>query len=563
MRAELRGEPFKVRAYRGAADTVREQRRSITRLAETAGKRGLTELPAIGASIAAKILEFAQTGVVAELEAERARLPIDLLALTAVEGVGPKQARALYDKLGVTDLQTLRAAIDSGRLAQVPGFRGSRGERMRLSLEAGIVDRTQVVGRVWGPALEVLDALGPEVKRRSLTGALRRFDEIVPFAQFLAASREPSRVLAAFHAMEGVDRSLDEQRFEHINGFVAELEVVEPDAFGAALLFSTGSEAHVFGLKTFAELKGLELRREGLFERGRRIAGETETSIYEALGLPFVPPELRDGEPEFSAIMQGGLPDLVDASDIKGDLQTQSDWSDGRDSIEALVDRARGLDYEYLAITDHTQGLGVAGGLDPARLLAQGQRLDALNQAIADLHILKGAEVNVLEDGSLDMPDEVLTTLDVVGAAVHSHFGLDRASSTRRVIRAIEHPLVDVYFHPTARVLGRRPPIALDLDAVIAAAVRTGTALEVDAFASRLDFSAANVRRAVQGGACLMIDSDAHRVEQLDWLRQLGVPLARRGWAEKKDVVNTRSRDDFLGWLASRRRSALAGATPR
>ena len=271
-----------------------------------------------------------------------------------------------------------------------------------------------------------------------------------------------------------------------------------------------------------------------MFRGSQRIAGATETEIYEVLGLPFVPPELREGGPEFTAIMDGGLPDVIVPEDLKGDLQTQSDWSDGRDPIESLVDRARELGYEYFAITDHTQGFGVAGGLNEERLLAQGQFIDELDRRTPDLRLLKGAEVNILEDGSLDMPDTALARLDVVGAAIHSHLGLNRADMTRRVVRAIEHPLVDIYFHPTARILGRRAPIALDLDAVIEAAVRTGTALEIDAFAPRLDLSAANIRRAVNGGAQLTIDSDAHRVEQLDWTRQLGAPLSRRGWAEKR-----------------------------
>ena len=357
-----------------------------------------------------------------------------------------------------------------------------------------------------------------------------------------------------------MDRSIDETRFEHIMGFVAELRVVPPEAFGTALLFGTGSKDHVEALQKFAELKNLTLTSEGLFDGSRRIAGHTESSVYEALGLPFIPPEIREGEAEFRAIMQGGLPDLVESEDLKGDLQTQSDWSDGRDSIEALIERARTLGYEYFAITDHTEGLGVAGGLSSERMAAQGLHLDALNEQLSDIHILKGAEVNILEDGRLDMPDDVLAKLDVVGAAIHSHFTLGRDEMTRRVVRAIEHPLVDIYFHPTARVLGRRPPIALDLDAVIEAAVRTGTALEIDAFAPRLDLSAAHVRRAVAGGAQLMVDSDAHRVEQLDWLRQLGAPLARRGWAEKKDIVNTKGREDFVAWLKARRFTALAGS---
>jgi DNA polymerase (family 10) len=270
----------------------------------------------------------------------------------------------------------------------------------------------------------------------------------------------------------------------------------------------------------------------------------------------MIPPELREGEAEFRAIMAGGLPKLIEANDILGDLQTQTEWSDGRHSIDAMVARAQELGYAYLAITDHSQGLGIANGLDPDRLAEQGRYIDALDATTGDFRVLKGSEVNIEKDGQLDLPDEALRKLDFVGAAIHSHFDLDRDAMTRRIVRAIEHPAVDVYFHPTTRVLGRRAPIDFDLDAVMAAALRTGTALEIDAFAPRLDLSAAHIERAIAAGVALMLDSDAHRVEQLDYSRDLGVPLARRGGATAGHVVNTRPRAEFEAWLADRRRSA-------
>lgn len=556
--ADLEGERFRVRAYRDAVDTIRAQRVSLTQLAEERGEAGLVALPKIGKGIAKKIVELAKTGAIAELESARGQHPFDIVDLTSVEGVGPKQARVLFDTLGVTSRAALADAAKKGALAKVPGFRGKKGARVARSLEAGIIDRSEVVGRVYVPARTMLEALADEVELRgaSFAGPLRRFDERVPCAQLLVGAEDRDAVARAFQTVEGVDVVLDGLRVEHVDGFVAELTIVPPQAFGAALLFATGSERHLESLATFAEMKGLRLDRDGVHRGTDLVAAETEEAIYAALGLPFIPPELRDGEAEFRAIMAGGLPSLIEAPDVQGDLQTQTEWSDGRDSIEAMVAKARALGYAYFAVTDHSHGLGVAGGLDPKRLAEQGDYIDALDAKLDDIELLKGSEVNILADGSLDLPDESLKNLDFVGAAIHSAFDLDRAAMTARIVKAIEHPAVDVYFHPTTRVLGRRAPIDFDFDAVLAAAKRTGTALEIDAFAPRLDLSSTLIRRALEAGVELMLDSDAHRVAQLDYSRDLGVPLARRGWARAADVVNTRPAPEFRAWLRDRRARA-------
>ncbi len=556
--AELKGERFRVRAYRDAVDAIRAQRVSLERVARERGEAGLVALPKIGKGIAKKILEHASSGVITELESARAEHPFDIVELTSVEGVGPKQARLLFDTLGVTDRASLLEATRGGGLAKVPGFRGKKGARVRRSLESGLLARSEVVGRVYVPARSMLEALAERVPSivTAMTGALRRFDERIPFAHLLVGADERDAVAEAFLALDTIDVVRDGLRVEHVDGFFAQLEIVDRATFGAALLWSTGSERHLEALATYATMKGLRLERDGVYRGTDRVASETEDEIYAALGLPFVPPELREGEPEFVALMSGGLPDLIDAPDVLGDLQTQTEWSDGRDSIDAMVARARALGYAYFAITDHSHGLGVAGGLDPVRLAEQGRYIDALDAKLDDIAVLKGSEVNILADGTLDLPDESLRALDFVGAAIHSAFDLDRDAMTRRIVRAIEHPAVDVYFHPTTRVLGRRAPIDFDFDAVVAAAKRTGTALEIDAFAPRLDLSSALIHRALEAGVPLMLDSDAHRVEQLDYSRDLGVPLARRGWARAADVVNTRSAAEFRLWLAERRARA-------
>lgn len=555
---ELKGERFRVRAYRDAVDAIRAAHISLDRVAREQGEAGLVALPKIGKGIAKKIVELASEGSIAELDSLRAEHPFDIVDLASVEGVGPKQAQLLFDTLGVTDRAALLAAARAGGLAKVPGFRGKKGARVLRSLESGRIARSEVVGRVYVPARAMLASLAERVPGivTSLTGALRRFDERVPRAELLVGATNRDAVADAFLGLDAIDVVREGLVVEHVDGFLVELSIVEPGAFGAALLWSTGSERHLEALSAYAGLKGLRLARDGVYRGTDRIAADTEEAIYDALGLPFVPPELRDGEAEFRAIMSGGLPTLIEAPDVQGDLQTQTEWSDGRDSIDAMVARARALGYAYFAITDHSHGLGVAGGLDPGRLAEQGRYIDALDARLDDIAVLKGSEVNILADGSLDLPDDALRGLDFVGAAIHSGFDLDRDAMTKRIVRAIEHPAVDVYFHPTTRVLGRRAPIDFDFDAVVDAAKRTGTALEIDAFAPRLDLSSTLIRRAIEAGVSLMLDSDAHRVEQLDYSRDLGVPLARRGWARASDVVNTRPREAFLAWLGERRARA-------
>jgi DNA polymerase (family 10) len=334
------------------------------------------------------------------------------------------------------------------------------------------------------------------------------------------------------------------------NGMDVDLRVVEKESFGAALNYFTGSKDHNVTLRRIAQEKGLKLNEYGLFCGSKRIAGKTEEGVYKALGLAYVAPELRENQGEIEAAKKGELPDLVGYGDLHGDLQTQTTWTDGSNSIEEMAAEAKRLGLEYIAITDHTKSLAMTGGSDERKLLKQMAAIDKINQSLKGIKILKGAEVNINKDGTLDIKDEVLAKLDVVGVAVHSHFNLPRKEMTERITRAMRNPHADILFHPTGRVIQKREPYDVDMDAIIKTAKETGTVLEIDAYPDRLDLKDEHVRKVVQAGVKLVIDSDAHSVNHIRFL-EFGIAQARRGWAEKKDVINTKPLKEFLKCLKS------------
>jgi len=335
-------------------------------------------------------------------------------------------------------------------------------------------------------------------------------------------------------------------------GMQMDIRVVARESFGAALHYFTGSKAHNVVLRQIAIKKNLKLNEYGVFRKAKAVAGRTEEEVYDALGLPYIPPELREDRGEIEAARNGRLPRLIEHGTLRGDLQTQTVWTDGADTIEAMVEEARRLGLGYIAVTDHTRDLAMTGGSDEAKLRRQGAAIDKLNRKLRGFRVLKGAEVNIRKDGTLDVADDALAELDVVGVAVHSHFNLQRAEMTARVIRVMRNPHVDILFHPTCRILQRREPIDLDMDAVIAAARETGTILEIDAIPDRLDLRDDHIRKAVEAGVKLVIDSDAHAVGHLRFPDDYGIDQARRGWATREDVLNTRPLEEFLAGLKDR-----------
>jgi DNA polymerase (family 10) len=537
--------PFKPRAYEKAALVVDALDRPLHEIDAEGGLEGLETLPGVGKGIAKKIHERLRTGRIPDLERLREKTPLDLLGLTAVEGLGPKGAKLLYEELGVRDVPGLEQACREQRVRTLPHF-GAKSEQKILrgiELLAATAGR-QLLGLVLPIARDIETRLRelPGVRRAAVAGSVRRRKETIGDLDFLVSARDPSRVGRAFAAMPDVVHVYGRGETKTLvrlgNGMDADLRAVSAASFGAALCYFTGSKAHNVSLRRIAQARGLKLNEYGLFRGRRKLAGRTEEEIYEALGLAWIPPELREDAGEIEVAAKGRLPALIEHGALRGDLQVQTDWTDGSASIEEMVDAARKLGLEYIAITDHTRDLAMARGSDEKRLLEQAEAIGKLNQGLRGFRVLSGAEVNIRKDGSLDVADAALAKLDVVGAAVHSQFHQGRTEMTRRVIRAMENPHVDILFHPTARSIGHREAVDLDIDAVIATAVRTGTVLEIDAMPDRLDLRDEYVRKAIDAGALLAIDSDAHQPGHLAYADELGVAVARRGWARRSDVVN-------------------------
>lgn len=577
---EMEGVAFKPRAYETAARAVEVLDRPVASLDAEGGVRTLDEIPGVGEGIAKKIHELLGSGRIAELEKLRAKTPVDVLALTAIEGVGPKAVKALHGALGVHGLDDLERACRAGRVRALPRF----GEKTEAKILHGIELLRKASGRrLLGDVLPLARAIEGRlaalrgVEHAVAAGSVRRRKETIGDLDFLVATTDPKRAADAFVAMpevihvhaHGAARSM----VRLAAGLDADLRVVPPESFGAALAYFTGSKAHNVALRRLAQKRGLKLNEYGLFRGAKSLAGRSEEEVYAALGLDFVPPELREDQGEIEAAAKGKLPKLIEHGSLRGDLQVQTDWTDGDASIEEMAEAARAVGFEYIAITDHTRDLAMARGCDEVRLLEQAEAIAALNRKLRGFRVLSGAEVNIRRDGSLDIADECLARLEVVGAAIHSHFHLSRAEQTRRVLRVLENPHVDVLFHPTGRAIGRREPVDLDIDAVIEAARRTGTVLEIDAFPERLDLRDEHVRKAVEAGVPLVIDSDAHHPSHLPYADEFGVAVARRGWARREDVLNTLPVKDLLRRLkdgrrrrrvaAPRRKTALEGGRRR
>ncbi|MCS6816408.1 MAG: DNA polymerase/3'-5' exonuclease PolX [Blastocatellia bacterium] len=552
---DMEGVEFKPRAYEKAAYAVEALEEPIAELYARGGIKALEEIPGVGKSIAQKIEELLVTGRMAYYEELRRKYPIDLVSLMGIEGVGPKTIRALYEALGITNLDELEQAARQGRIRQLPRF----GEKTEAAILRGIEFLRRRGGRfLLGEILPLMEdvcarlAALPEVERVEIAGSLRRRKETVGDADLLVISRRPERVMEAFVSLPEVEHVHEKgetrSRVKFRNGLDVDLRVVPRESFGAALQYFTGSKEHNIALRRIAERMGLKLNEYGLFRGERRIAGRTEEEIYEALGLRYIPPELREDRGEIEAAREGRLPRLIEYGDLRGDLQVQTNWTDGANSIEEMALEARRLGLEYIAITDHTRSLAMTRGSDEAKLLEQIAEIRRLNRKLRGIRVLTGAEVNIRKDGTLDIRDDVLAQLDVVGIAVHSHFNLSRQEMTERIVRAMRNPHADILFHPTGRILLKREPYDVDMDEIIRVARETGTILEIDAYPERLDLKDEHIRKAVEAGVKLVIDSDAHHVGHFRVLAY-GIAQARRGWAQREDILNTLPCEEFLAHL--------------
>ena len=535
---------FRVRAYQNAARSIEGLARGVMDMVRDG--EDLTQLEGIGKDLAAKIQAIVQTGRFAELDELERRLPAALVELTTVPGLGPKRVKALYDALDVRGLEDLERAARSGRITGLRGFGAKTVERILHALEARRGSERRIgwleAERAVAPLVEQLRAVGG-VDDAVVAGSLRRGRETVADADILVSAARPAPVMDAFleyaEVREVVARGSTRSTVRLASGLQVDLRVVAPASYGAALVYFTGSKAHNIALRSIAARRGWKLSEYGLFEGRKQLAGRIEDDVYRRLGLGYIAPELRENGGEIEAARAGTLPRLVALDDVRGDLHCHTNETDGADPLEAMARAAEELGYEYLAITDHTRHLRIANGLDPKRLARELNAIDRLNAKLRKLTILKSAEVDILEDGSLDLPDGSLRELDLVVGAIHDHFDLTRERQTERVLRAMDHPAFKILAHPTGRLLGEREASALDIERVMRAAADRGCFLEVNAQPKRRDLADTYCRMAKEMGVRVAISTDAHSAAQLGHMR-LGVFQARRGWLCPDDVVNTR-----------------------
>jgi len=542
---------YRVMAYRRAADNIEALGQDITDLWR-AGQ--LREIPGVGEALAKKLDELFRTGRLGYYERLQAQVPPGVVEMLAIPEVGPKTARLLWQEAGLTSIAEVKAAAEAGELRKLRGL-GAKSEANILAGIEALARRTgrTPLGTAWPLAQELLAALratAPGLVRAAAAGSLRRWRATIGDLDLLAAAEDGEPVMAAFTALPQVAEVLlsgaTKTSVRTHAGLQVDLRVLPPDRWGTALQYFTGSQAHNIALRELALKRGYSLSEWALKRSdGSELLCADEEAVYGALGLPWIPPELRENRGEIEAAQEGALPDLVELRDIRGDLHAHSNWSDGAATIEEMAEAARARGYAYLLISDHSQGLGVARGLTPERLRAQRAEIERLNARWNDFKLLHGVEVEIRGDGSLDLPDEALAELDIVIAAVHSGLRQERERITARVVAAMRNPHVDIIGHPSGRLIGQREESAVDLDEVLKVAAETGTVLEVNAHPSRLDLDDVHIRRAVELGIKLAINSDAHNPNGLD-VMVYGVATARRGWATAADVINTRPLDELV-----------------
>ncbi|MBI2023087.1 DNA polymerase/3'-5' exonuclease PolX [Candidatus Giovannonibacteria bacterium] len=573
---EMESVEFKPRAYERASDGVAGLQEEVESVYKKDGIKGLMKIPGVGRGIAEHLKQLFSDGHFKEYDRLKKKFPVDIASLSSIEGVGPKMIKLLYNQLKIKNISDLEKAAASGELRAIPHIR----EKMEQKILKGIEYKKSGGGRVEiGKLLPLARAMKSRLEKVKgveaieIAGSLRRRQETIGDLDFLAVSENPEMICEFFSKMPEVSHVFAKGPTKVLvrlkQGLDADLRVLPKVSFGAALQYFTGSKDHNVEVRKIAIKKGYKLNEYGLFKsadtRGKKrrttqketlVAAHTEEEVYKKLGMDTPPPEMRLNRGEIEAALKHRLPKLVGYGDLKGDLQTQTDWTDGANSISEMAEEAMRLGHEYMAVTDHTRSLAMTGGADEKKLLRQMSEIDKLNLKFnprsggqkSKFKILKGAEVNILKDGSLDIDDKTLAKLDVVGAAVHSFFNLSREDQTARIIKAMGNRNVDIIFHPTGRIINRRKPYDVDIEAIIKAAKRTGTILEIDGHPWRLDLSDEHIRMAKEAGVKMVIDTDAHSVHELSYL-EYGIAQARRGWAEKSDIINTLPLGDFLKCL--------------
>ncbi|OGC78838.1 MAG: hypothetical protein A2145_06190 [candidate division Zixibacteria bacterium RBG_16_40_9] len=547
---EIQGEiVFKIRAYRKAAETVANFAGDISNLSE----KELTELPGIGEAIAKKTRELVETGKLQYYEELKKSEFAPLVDLLQVQSVGPKHARLVYDSLGVKTIADLEKAAQQGKIKDLAGMGAKTEENILKGINALRKHKERIpIGEIL-PKVEIIFAelkKLKEVKNILIAGSLRRFKETIGDADILIAAEKPKPIMQAFVKLPQVSRVLSQGETKSSlitkDGFQVDLRVVEPESFGAAAHYFTGSKAHNVKIRTLAVKKGIKVNEYGIFKGKKRIASKTEEEVYQSLGMQWVPPEMREDTGEIELASKHKIPKLIEQKDIKGDLQMHTTWSDGWNSIEEMTEAGKDCGYEYIAISDHSPTLGITKGLTEDKIYKQIEEIKKLNKKYKGFRILTGIEVDIRDNGQLDLPNSVLKELDIVVASIHTKFNLPKEQMTKRIIKALENGVVDILGHPTGRLLGKREPYEVNIEKIIDAAKANEKVLELNGCPDRLDLTDIYLKQAKEKGVKIAISTDSHKNPHLkDWMRY-GVGMARRGWLEKNDVVNTLSLEKFL-----------------
>ena len=550
---EIKGENhFRIRAYERGAQNIESLSEDIEVFIK---EDRVTTIPGIGKDLEQKIKEMVSEGRLQYLEDLKKDIPKGLLDILAIPGVGPKTAKLLYEKLDIRDVVMLERMAHAGRIRELPGMKQKTEENILRGIE--ILKRghdrmdlktAQDVALSFTSGLKKLK----EVKRIDPAGSLRRRKDTVKDIDLLISSNKPEKVMHAFTTLpqvkEIIAKGPTKSSILSIDNIQVDVRVIKDDSYGAALLYFTGSKEHNIRLRQLAITKDLKLSEYGIFRNNKRIAGKTEMEMYKKLGLSYIEPELREDRGEIEGALEDKLPDLIELKDIKGDLHAHSTWSDGGSSMEEVVKKAKDIGYEYIAITDHSQGLKIAGGLDRQDLKNKKKEMDMLSKKYKGINILFGAEVDIDSEGRLDYPDDILKDMDIVIGAVHSGFKQPKERLTKRIIAACKNRYVNIIAHPTGRLWGAREAYEVDFEEVFKAAADTGTAIEINSYPQRLDLNDIHSRMAKKAGVKLAINTDAHIAEQLDTMR-FGVSVGRRAWLEKKHVINTLSFEKLSAFL--------------
>jgi DNA polymerase (family 10) len=562
---EMQDVQFKPRAYERVAKSLETLGRNVRDIYREGGLKALEKIPGTGKSLALHIEELLKTGKLKLYQKLKKDVPVDIDELMAIEGIGPKTIQVLYKKLKIKTVTDLEAAAKAGKIAKLPHF-GPQSEQKILK---GVEFYKKSTGRfLLGIVLPVVREIENRIKKIpgvdevQTAGSVRRRQETVGDIDTLVTTKHPQKVMDAFIKMTEVEeviaRGLTKTAVRLNFGINADVRVVKPSEYGSALQYFTGDKNHNIALRTIAIEKGLKLNEYGIFRGKKRLGGKTEEEIYKILGMEIMEPELRTASGEIEAALQhargkpNGLPNIIDYHDVRGDLHVHSKWSEGLNTIPEMALAGEKMGYEYISISDHTGTLFIAHGLNEKRILKQIKEIDRLNAEFArkkiNIKILKSAETNIRADGGIDVRDDVLAKMDIVLAGIHSHFTMPKEKMTERMIKAMENPYINVIVHPTGRVIAQRPPYQIDLDKIMKAAKALGVALEINSYMDRLDLRDTDIRKAVGLGVKMTLGTDSHNKNQLKMM-ELGIAQARRGWATKKDILNTWPLPKLLDWF--------------